>query len=492
MRAHFTKFAAVTALTLLVSLLPMGAASAAAPRVSVSDVTLVEGAPGTTKVAKFKVTLSKPAPKKVTVDYETVNGRAKAGKDYIAKSGTLTFREGRSKKVVKVTIKGEDLYELNEAFFLKVSDPTRARIDDAKGKGTINNDDDPPILSVAAPNVGEGQISDVTFSLSEVSGAPAKVSYATVDDSATSNADYEPITGDVTIPAGETQVGSVGVQTLGDTAVEEDEIFVIQLSNPSPHVTLIENQDFDLVQILDNDFPTISIEDVTLSETNISQNVDVDVTLSEAHPSKTITVNYMTGSTGSATAPQDYVHESGLLTFDPTETTQTITLQVNGDTLDEGIGTDANNEGYETFAVALSGAQNATIADTQGIVKINDEDPMPTLSVTDVTVLEGTNPGTCQVQAIFGFNLSAPSGRTVSVNFTTAHNTTNNPFPPQDISLVSGFHNFFSGQTGKSQVVNVCSDNVNESDETFFVNLHTPTNATISDSQGIGTITDDD
>ena len=492
MRSHSTKFTAVTALALLVSLLPMGAASAAAPRVSVSDVSLVEGAPGTTKVAKFKVTLSRNAPKKVTVDFETVNGKAKAGTDFVAKSGTLTFRPGTDKKVVKVKVKGEDLYELNEAFFLRLSNASRARIDDAKGKGTINNDDDPPSLTADIESVVEGGIAMITFELSEESGVPATFSYDTFDDSATAGVDYEPISGEATIPAGQTQKQNVGVQTLGDQEVEADEIFGIQLSETSPHVSLVELQDFALGQILDNDSPTMSIEDVTVTETNTSQNVEIDVTLSEAHPSKDITFSYATAP-DSATAPADYVQESGPLTIDAGETTETIELTVNGDILDEGEGTDpVGGQSFEEFFVNLNAPQNATIADGQGKVTITDDDPMPTLSVTDVTVLEGTNPGTCFVQANFGFNLSAPSGRVVSVNFATANNTATTSPPPQDYLGVGGFHNFFPGQTGKSQTVQVCSDNVDEPNETFFVNLHTPTNATLSDSQGVGTINDDD
>ena len=38
----------------------------------------------------------------------------------------------------------------------------------------------------------------------------------------------------------------------------------------------------------------------------------------------------------------------------------------------------------------------------------------------------------------------------------------------------------------------VNGDLLDEINETFFVNLSTPSNATIGDAQGVGTITDDD
>ena len=50
-----------------------------------------------------------------------------------------------------------------------------------------------------------------------------------------------------------------------------------------------------------------------------------------------------------------------------------------------------------------------TIADGQGVGTINDNDPLPTVSVNDVTVTEG-NGGT--VNATFTLSLNGPSGRT--------------------------------------------------------------------------------
>src|SRR6185369_2701007 len=58
--------------------------------VSISDVSLGEGNGGTTN-AVFTVSLSSPANQTVTVTYNTVNGTALAGRDYIASSGTVMF-----------------------------------------------------------------------------------------------------------------------------------------------------------------------------------------------------------------------------------------------------------------------------------------------------------------------------------------------------------------------------------------------------------------
>jgi len=108
---------------------------------------------------------------------------------------------------------------------------------------------------------------------------------------------------------------------------------------------------------------------------------------------------------------------SGSLTFLAGATTQTISVPVLGDVLDEND---------ESFNVDLSGAVDATISDALGIGTISDDDAMPSLSIGDVSVVEG-NAGT--VNAVFTVTLSTASGRTVSVDYAT-QNPERRPLPP--------------------------------------------------------------
>ncbi len=62
----------------------------------------------------------------------------------------------------------------------------------------------------------------------------------------------------------------------------------------------------------------------------------------------------------------------------------------------------------------------------------------------------------------------------------------------RDFSATSGPLNFAAGETTKTVTVQVNGDELDEINETYFLNLAAPTNATIADGQGIGTITDDD
>src|SRR5438128_360790 len=113
---------------------------AAAPALSINDVSLFEGNTGTTN-AVFNVVLSGPSGQTVTVDYATANGTALSGSDFISASGTLTFSAGVTTQTVTVFVKGDTQIEADETFFVILSNPTNATLLNATGQGTIRNDD---------------------------------------------------------------------------------------------------------------------------------------------------------------------------------------------------------------------------------------------------------------------------------------------------------------------------------------------------------------
>ena len=114
------------------------------------------------------------------------------------------------------------------------------------------------------------------------------------------------------------------------------------------------------------------------------------------------------------------------------------------------------------------------------------DDPLPELSIDDVTLAEGDS-GT--VTATFTVTLSAPSDQIVAVAFATADDTAS---APDDYLPAVGPLLFAPGETTQPLSVTVNGDTLDEANETYFVNLSEPLNATIADGQGLGTITDDD
>ena len=327
------------------------------PTLAVDDVTIAEGDTGTA-VATFTVTLSPVSGRNVSVNYATTNGTAAAPGDYAAIPTTaMTFAPGETTKQVSVLVNGDTLNEADETFSLNLSNPTSATVSDPQGQGTITNDDPLPTLAIHDVTVTEGNTGTVgaafTVSLNTPSARIVTVNYATAPGSATSGTDYQAASGSLTFLAGQTSK-TITVLVNGDVADEEIENFFVNLSSPD-YATIADAQ--GIGTILDNDGqPALSINDMTVTEGQSGTvNVNFTVTLAPAS-GQTVTVGYATAD-GTATAGSDYVAKVDNLVFSPTQTTKTLTVQVNGDLRDEL---------EETFTVTLSGAINATIDDAGG------------------------------------------------------------------------------------------------------------------------------
>ncbi len=119
--------------------------------------------------------------------------------------------------------------------------------------------------------------------------------------------------------------------------------------------------------------PTAAINDVSVVEGD-SGTVDLIFTVTLSRPSTgTVTIAYATAD-GTATVVADYQAKTGTVTFAPSDTSETITVKVVGDLIDEP---------NEAFVVNLTAPVGATLADAQGTGTIlDDEGPIVTLAPT--------------------------------------------------------------------------------------------------------------
>lgn len=221
---------------------------------------------------------------------------------------------------------------------------------------------------------------------------------------------------------------------------------------------------------------TIGIDDAFVTEgTGGTVTAKFTVFLSDVS-GQSITVDFTTAN-GSATAPGDYVATSGTVTISPGLISQTISVTVQGDALDED---------NEKFFVNLSNPSGAIFEDDQAECTITDNDAAPTISIRDLSVAEGASGFT---NAAFTVVLSAASGKEVKVNFTSIDGSA---LAPGDYTAVSGTLIFAPGVTTRTINVPIKGDLLDEPNETYRINLTTPVNATIADNQALGTIRDDD
>jgi VCBS repeat-containing protein len=345
---------------------------------------------------------------------------------------------------------------------------------------TITNTPEGPAsvsISDASQVEGDGDPASMVFtvSLSHVPVEVVKVDYATNGGSAEQGVDFQETSGTLVFNPG-VSTQTVSVPLIGDLLDEIDETFQVELTRPVN--VLIEDALADATILDDDDPPSISIGDATLVEGDQGSSDAVFVVSLSAISSKTITLNFTTADE-SATSVDDYVAASGTLTFAPGETEKQILVSVNGDSA---------YEPNETFAVVLSSATNGTLVGPPAKGTIGNDDDQPTISIDDAEISEGDE-GTSEL--VFSVSLSHASFESIPFDFATADGTATDvdgDYEPTSGSLV-----FEPGESLTLEVkVTVYGDTVEETTESFSVNLSNVLNALLGDTQATGTILDDD
>jgi hypothetical protein len=440
---------------------------------SIDNTTVTQGMSNTTAV--FTVHLAGPSGLPVSVDFTTSNQTATAGHDYLPTQGTLTFAPGETSKTISVTVLGENVAEDPETFAMLLSNPVNTTIAQPQAIATITNVVPAPNLSVSDAQVVKphtGTVNAVfTVTLSQPSAQIVTVGYATSDITAIANADYLPTSGMLTFAPGDT-VKTVIVPVFGNMTPGPNKTFALNLQ-ASTNAIISRAQGIGTIVDLDVT-PSISINNVTVTAGLVGK-VDAlfTVTLSQAS-SLPISVNFATAD-GDALAGVDYVAASGKLTFAPRDTTKTIDVQVLNVTMPGPT---------KHFTVMLSGASNATLTSAVGTATILNSLANPTVTIGNVTVTASQS-GT--LTARFTVQLSGPSGLPITVNFATADNTA---LQGRDYLPTSGTLTFAPGVTLQTIPVTILAAPSFQATRSFFVNISSPSNATldINDAQGIGTI----
>src|SRR5439155_16791501 len=230
------------------------------------------------------------------------------------------------------------------------------------------------------------------------------------DGTATAGNDYRSTTGTLNFAAGHNDWAFITVPISGDTDIEPDETFFVNLFN-STNATIARAQ--AVGTIINNDRRTVSIGQSNLQsvvEGNSGQRQAVFYVVLSAPASVDVTVHYQTED-HTATAGSDYMAASGTLTFpaNSSRTTLPVNVTIFGDT---------DIEAHEDFYVTLSNSTNADIQRNLGVGTIINDDGPRTLSIDDVSV---TNDFTSEAR--FTVSLSAVSDADVSVSSATADGT---------------------------------------------------------------------
>ncbi|GMV29449.1 MAG: hypothetical protein AMXMBFR59_15740 [Rhodanobacteraceae bacterium] len=344
------------------------------PQLSINDVTVGEGPAASSTIASFTVSLSAPAPAGgVTFDIATADDTATiADADYVQKSLTAqTIAAGQTSYTFDVTVNGDSAIESNEQFFVNVTNVTGATVSDGQGAGTITNDDAVlPQLSINDVTVTEGDSGTVTaqFTISaSLAAGPGGyvIPFSTADDTATvADADYLGASGSVTILEGNTSA-TVDITVNGDTNVESNEQFFVNLGTPPPGTQIADGQGIGTITN-DDAFPVLSIGNASVVEGHSGPTL-LNFPLTLTGPAPAGGVTFIVNTTdGTATGGSDFVAiVAGSGSIAAGQTSGTLSVTINGDTVAE-----AN----ETFTVTISAPVNATLGTATATGTITNDD----------------------------------------------------------------------------------------------------------------------
>jgi large repetitive protein len=450
------------------------------PNLSIANVS-VNTSPTATVNAIFNVNLSTASTQTVTVNYATADITAHAGTDYTETSSAdpnaklLTFTPGQTVQTITVPILPTPNPGPGGLFSVTLSGATNALLAHPQAIGTIINTSTLPFLAVGNANAQDpatGATGSAVFpvSLSSASAQPITVSYSTADGTAIAGKDYTATTGLLTFPANSTTSQNITIPLLSNPAFGPNRTFTVNLTGPTNATIATANATGTISNT--NTAPTIAVGNATATPPLSGSTTAVFAVKLSAAAAVPVTVNYAT-SDGSAAAGVDYQAVNGTLTFPPGQTSQNVSVPILGQ---------SSFKSNLTFNLNLSGASNGVIATGQGVGTIVSGVTEPAVSINNATVIKnaaGTSP------AMFTVTLSAPSGETVTVPYSTADGTA---VAGVDYQSASGTLTFPPGVITQTITVPVLGNPLFENSRTFDVNLGTPTNAKLGQAQGIGTI----
>ena len=364
----------------------------------------------------FIVRLSAAVSQDAVVEYATSSGTARAGQDYEATTGTLTFPAGTTRLAILVPIIDDDVVEEEETFTISLRN-SNATIGEGKATGAIA-DNDLPLISVKAEPAAVEEGGTIKFTLTRLGAFNLNRALEVpirVTERGAFLGDIDVLPTEATFAANET-TATLLVETVDDEVAE---------ANGSVSLTITRGETYRLgdafiatAEVIDNDGAEgvgtrddLEVEsDVTVSfaatryEASEGDRVlDFAVRLSTATLQE-VTVQYAT-VTGTATAGMDYAARTGILTFPAATTERTIRVRI----LDDDV-----VEEEETFTVSLRRAFNAKIevGKATGVIADNDLRVVVSIAANQTAVTEG---GTAAFTLTRVGELTAPLTVSVSV-----------------------------------------------------------------------------
>ena len=450
-----------------------------APDITINDISV--NASDTEGV--FVVTLSKATEKTISVDYATADITATAGEDYVPVSDKLTFAPEETEKNITISILKDDTNDSDQTFALNLSNSTEdAVISDNEGICTIIAEVKPPEITINDVIVSEVDAGDYNYARFEITlinakDFPVNVDYATEDDTAVGGSDYRASSGTLSFVSNGTAF--LNIMIYGDDAIEDNETFFLNITGVPEGVNIVKAQGQCI--IADNDDPnlpevTVNVNPLEIEEGNGAS--EITATLSAVY-TKDVIVNLKVEGDAVGNGV-DYTLTDKTIIVPQGQLQSSVTLTALSDNLDEV---------NETVSISVDAVLNGLLTDSQTYdVTILDADAPPEISIDNISVEEGD---TGVQTADFTVSLSKPSGKTITLDYSTADGSAT--VMDNDYFAKSAILTFEPGEVSKDIQILIISDEKFEDDEEFYIDLSNASDGTpIVIPQGTCTILNDD
>ena len=430
------------------------------------------------------VVLSSPAKEEIAFDVAVGGGTATKDSDYLnpTTNNVLIAIDARRGTITIPILEDNDL-EHDETFLLTLSNLSGAKFSNWQSsilKNIAIIDNDPgsltpnlPILSPTAMNFSVSEDvfgGNIVVGLELSSAAKAMVTFqvGVNGGTATKGEDFQDlITNFHHIPEGG-EFTSISIPIINDVENEGNETFNLAFSNLGGAKFDNNNSRETLVKItiIDDDKPILSFTESSVSVAESDVNNDLELMLNLSNPIlNPVDVYYSTlGET--AYAGLDFVGiTNGKVTIAPNTTSIPITIEVKGDT---------ENEGNETFKVVVaSPPSNAVFAAgvdaLETTITITDNE-LPIISVNYSTLKISEKAGTTKI----GLNLSGPSNADIEVSYVTSIEISDNTEPEDFTAFTTqspGSVTIASSNSSRFIEIAITDDDISEDFETFTVTL---------------------
>ena len=426
----------------------------------------------------FGVELDPPSSGTVTVDYATADRpsgtrRARAGQDYDATSGTLTFAPGETKKIVAVGIIDDAVSDNGETFYLNFSNATGATLPDTQATGLIRNTEPLTASFEGVPEAHDGQSA---FSVRVAFSEDIGISYQTLRDES-----FTTTGGAVT---GARRVD--GRHDLWEITVEPsgaDDVTITLPRGRDCGTTGAVCTREDTPRALTNT-PSATVKGPSASEG--------DPPSDPPDPSDPLTASF-SGVPGEHTGERftfglRFSEDVAGLSF---KTLRDAAFAVTGGDVRKAQRKQQGSSQGWTITVEPSGNEAVSIRLPAGSVETSDGRGLESsvsatvngpagIAVADARVDENTH-----AALAFAVTLDRAASGTVTVDYATSNGTAT---AGADYTATSGTLRFAAGEQSKSVSVAVLDDDHDEGEETVTLTLSNASGARITDGTATGTI----